>query len=333
MKLLRVGAIVSIAWFAAAALTPLTSVAIRNSTMDSTLIGGTTPAVVRATYTQVNSVTPSTLPSQGLYTGWNRASSGDGDFFDHPGSGAGGFNWYQTNSSGAIGAALMSLSSAGTLQMDTLAAGGLSAQSQYPSATGFVNGAWLEWNQSFPNTGTSVGETDFINQHATGGGGFTWYDTTSATSSGSQIARLDGSGNLTLRSVVTTAGLTGSLSGNASTATALAATPAVCPVGEAASAISSNGTPTCVWIAHTGNGSSCVTGSGSFSTCTSTVTWENAFPDANYRMSCTIISPSDPRASINGIVGKAAATATVQIVTNGSVAVSFAGLDCIAQHN
>lgn len=241
-NIIRIGAIVSIAWFAAAALTPLTSVAIRNSSIDSTLIGSTTPSNGRFTSHQATSNSGATVSGgQGAYTQWNNTSQGETSFINQRGLSFGGFYWYNAANSGALGSPIMTLSNGGVLTADTFSAtGGLMAAGVYPSSTGVANGAWLNWNQS----GT-FGETDFINQHATSTGGFNWYDTTSPTTVVPPIASLDSSGNFFARSVTTSAGLTGSLSGNASTASALASAPSNCGTTIPATGIQANGNANC----------------------------------------------------------------------------------------
>lgn len=284
-KTLRVGAIVCLAWFAAAALTPLTSVAIRNSTIDSSPVGSSAPSTGRFnTLGVVSNFGTSVGTTQGQYFAFNTAAgTGESDFINQRGAGPGGFNWYNATNTGAIGSPLMTLAPSGVL---TTSAG-------------------------FTTTGGLVAPTASIG---------TDFGNLSGNVTGNVTGNLSGT-------------VTGNLVGNASTATALAANPSDCPTGQAASGINAAGVPTCVYVAHTGNGSNCTTGGSSFSTCTSTVTWETPFPDNNYRFSCTIVTPSDPRAAISGISSKSAATANVTMTTLGSVAISFSGLDCIAQHN
>ncbi len=248
-NIIRIGAIVSIAWFAAAALTPLTSVAIRNSTIDSTVIGGTTPSTVRGTTLTSNGRPTNPVAPNTSTMAWNGSNgSGETDFINDYGASYGGFNWYATGNSLSHnwGSPVMSLSAGGTASANIFNGQMLMAISQYPAANGYANGAWLGWNQTFPNTGSSFGETDFVNQHTSGSlGGFNWYDTVSATATGTQIARMDAAGNLSLRSITASAGLSGSLSGNASTASSLASAPSNCGSTTPATGIQANGNANC----------------------------------------------------------------------------------------
>jgi hypothetical protein len=77
------------------------------------------------------------------------------------------------------------------------------------------------------------------------------------------------------------------------------------------------------------SGVSCRTARHSYSSCTTALTWPTAFPDVNYSVTCTGIGPSDPRAGLS-IANRSAASVTVNIVTYGSVAVSFSEIDCMA---
>ena len=61
-------------------------------------------------------------------------------------------------------------------------------------------GAYIEWNKSNGN-----GETDFVNQKGNGGGGFTWYETTTGNSL-TQHMNLDGNGNLTVSGNISSSG-------------------------------------------------------------------------------------------------------------------------------
>lgn len=287
MKLLRVGAIVSIAWFAAAALTPLTSVAIRNSsmtstaitasTLDSTPIGNSSASSVRSSYLASLGTAPNPALTNSSMVGWN-ASGGNGetDFVNDYGTGAGGFDWYATGTSTSHSwgsAPLMILSKTG----------GLAVASTILSPSTITAGLF-----SGPLSGNVTGNV---------------------------------SGNVT-----------GSLAGNASTASAFNHTPASCGTMQAMVGISATGAPTCVPIVQSASGPGGVTGSGSFSTTSSLVTLNPGYGDTGYQAACTLSGPSDPRASIWGIT-KTATQITVLVTTNGSAAISYAGVDCMAKHN
>lgn len=75
------------------------------------------------------------------------------------------------------------------------------------------------------------------------------------------------------------------------------------------------------------SGPSCTTGGHSYSSCTSTLIWPVPFLDANYSVTCTGIGPSNPRAGIT-VAERSAANVVVNVVTYGSVAVSFSEIDC-----
>ena len=291
MKLLRVGAIVSIAWFAAAALTPLTSVAIRNSsmtsttitgsTLDSTAIGNSAISSVRSTYVAAMAGPPTGAPNpapiDSSLFGWNAsAGGGETDFVNDFGASTGGFYWMTTST--ALGHAWSTSSARMVLT---------------------------------PNADLIVGR----NLSAAG--------TITSTFSGPLTGNV--SGNVT-------GNVTGNLSGNASTSSAFDHTPAACGTMQAAVGISSTGVPTCVPIVQSGSGPGGVTGSGSFSTTSSVVTLSPGYGDTGYQAVCSLTGPSDPRASIWG-TQKTPTQITVLVTTNGSAAISYAGVDCMAKHN
>jgi hypothetical protein len=287
MKLLRVGAIVSIAWFAAAALTPLTSVAIRNSamtttaitasTLDSTPIGNSSASSVRSTYLASFAPAPNPALINTSMVGWNASlGNGETDFVNDYGTAPGGFDWYATGTSSSHSwgsSPLMILSKTG----------GLAVASTILS-------------------GSTITAPLF-----------------SGPLSGNVTGNLSGT-------------VTGSLNGNASTASAFNHTPAACGTMQAMVGISSTGAPTCVPIVQSGSGPGGVTSSGSFSTTSSIVTLSPGYGDSGYQAVCTLTGPSDPRASIWGTV-KTATAITVLVTTNGSAAISYAGVDCMAKHN
>jgi hypothetical protein len=72
---------------------------------------------------------------------------------------------------------------------------------------------------------------------------------------------------------------------------------------------------------------SCTTGKNPFSSCTSTLIWPVPFLDANYSVTCTGIGPSDLRAGLT-VAGRSATNVVVNVVTYGSVGVSFSEIDC-----
>lgn len=57
--------------------------------------------------------------TQGTYLQWNRSGGGgETDFVNNPGSGSGGFNWYNTNPAGTTVTQIMSLGASGILQVN-----------------------------------------------------------------------------------------------------------------------------------------------------------------------------------------------------------------------
>lgn len=165
--------------------------------------------------------------------------------------------------------------------------------------------------------------------------------------------------------------LTANTSGNAATASALAATT-LCGTTLFSKGIAVTGTANCVQPSFTdlqgniainqmngGTGASsstywrgdntwaalptipkvqsasaagCTTGSSSYSACPTTVTFSPGFADSSYQVSCQGNSPSDSRAYLDGTLSKTATAVSVQTVTGGSVAVSYTTIDCIAVH-
>jgi hypothetical protein len=82
-------------------------------------------------------------------------------------------------------------------------------------------------------------------------------------------------------------------------------------------------------IQVTRSGPSCVTGNNSYDYCTNRLAWPNAFSNTNYAVTCTGIGPSNPRANIT-IAMRWPNAVAVNVVTYGSVAVSFSEIDCTA---
>lgn len=72
---------------------------------------------------------------------------------------------------------------------------------------------------------------------------------------------------------------------------------------------------------------SCATGHHSYDACANVLRWPRAFPDSNYSVTCSGIGPSNPRANIT-IAGRSSESVTVNVVTYGSIGVSFSELDC-----
>lgn len=97
--------------------------------------------------------------------------------------------------------------------------------------------------------------------------------------------------------------------------------------------VASNGSTPSAIVRATATTSTCTTGSSSYDTCSTSLTWPSAFADTNYAVTCNGINPSDARATINGITTKSTTGVAVLTVTEGSVAVSFGEIDCVGVHN
>jgi hypothetical protein len=82
---------------------------------------------------------------------------------------------------------------------------------------------------------------------------------------------------------------------------------------------------------HKRFGSSCATLAVAGNTCTSTLTWVTAYPDANYTVVCTGQGPAgQPILSLNTHV---AASATINVTATTAVISSFTEVDCVAVHD
>lgn len=77
----------------------------------------------------------------------------------------------------------------------------------------------------------------------------------------------------------------------------------------------------------------CATAASAGATCTTTVTWTVAFPDANYTCACsgTVITSGIP--AYGGVTAKAAASCIVQTVAVTAAAAQFTNIECIAVHD
>jgi hypothetical protein len=216
----------------------------------------------------------------------------------------------------------------------------------------FSQGSWI----SFNNNGGSNGETDFINYHPGSlAGGFAWF-TPSTSSLGAQVMFLSPGGTLTVNQV--NANVTGSLTGNASTATlatnattaattsgnaatatALAATPSGCGTGyQHVYAIAANGNGSCGTPVYGITTSVTSTANSANATASSTVPlfWKFGgtaapvtMPDTAYAASCTIVSPFG-FPTVTGIT-KGTTSITVTIMNGTSSAAVTSGgseIDC-----
>lgn len=77
----------------------------------------------------------------------------------------------------------------------------------------------------------------------------------------------------------------------------------------------------------------CTTGNSTYDTCNVTLSWPVNFSDTSYQVVCQGFSANDPRAQILDTFSKAVGTVTIRIVTEGSVAINFADLECHGIHN
>lgn len=146
----------------------ITNSSVMGSTVDSSPIGSATPSTGMFTGVGVNNYSQSTA-SQGGYIQWNHAATGETDFVNNRGAGAGGFQWF--NTTGVPGSPLMTLNSAGTLSAVGGFSGNLSgnastatnanyatsaASASYSSATGQFNTAPLACGANAPAYGIQV---------------------------------------------------------------------------------------------------------------------------------------------------------------------------------
>ena len=332
-----------------------TSMVIQSSTIDSTAIGNSIPAIGNFTVAhETTSLSP--VPTQGAWSMWNfTAGGGETDFVNQRGNGAGGFNFYNATNAGVIGPAIATLNAAGNFA--AIGTGNFGGAVTAPSFAGSLSGATVFATTGLYGTGsfnvprgnitqigwnqTGAGESDFFNQSGTGGGGFNWYQIPGNTTSGSPgapIMTMDGSGNLGVTGKITAPyGFYGNLSGNASTASTasqLANTPGSCGAGSYISSLTANGTKTCT---PTGIESfsvgGCTTASGSYSECSVNASLPTAYADANYQVSCSPTGAGSGYVSYTGVSSKSASGFVVGIATSGGQGATVSGFDCVAHHN
>jgi hypothetical protein len=266
-------------------------------------------------YNQTTALPPLPLPSQGAYTGWSHNGLGEADFFNHQGTGTGGFCWF--NGTAASPTQLACLSSSGVLTVS--------------SVSGNTNGT---------HTGNVVGNvTGNLSGNASTA---TALATTPSTCGANQWAFGISVNGTPGCSSVTYSALTGTVptwnqntTGQAGTALALAATPGTCTFYQWSFGISANGTPGCATPVYGRATSVNSTGSSPYSTATTSVPLFQSggsitMPDANYAATCAIVSPTGVP-SIMGIT-KSTTSITVTIVNGGTsgaeVPSGGAGIDC-----
>lgn len=182
-----------------------------------------------------------------------------------------------------------------------------------------TQGTYINWNLT-----VGGGESDFVNSRGTGSGGFQWYNAQSDGTVGAPIMTLDQNGVLTP---------IGGLIGNVASATRLASTPTQCPAGAVLTGIQQNGNANCTnfgaSVQYAFATGLCTTGNSTYSTCSGHVTWQAAFSNNNYTAVCMGLGPSDGRAMIQGITSQTTGGLNFNIVTEGSVGVTFTKVACI----
>ena len=82
-----------------------------------------------------------------------------------------------------------------------------------------------------------------------------------------------------------------------------------------------------------GHSAGCGTGTSSYGTCTSTVTWNQAFSDTDYAASCMIISQYGFPAISGATKANGSVTVTIHNGTANGAVNSGGSLDCIATEN
>lgn len=99
----------------AASYTTMTGIRLINSTVDSTPIGNTAPTSGEFTIVGARTDGYTTSVPQGGYIIWNHDATGETDFVNSRGTGAGGFCWFNAATGAALPGALMCLDSSGNL--------------------------------------------------------------------------------------------------------------------------------------------------------------------------------------------------------------------------
>ena len=136
----------------------------------------------------------------------------------------------------------------------------------------------------------------------------------------------------------------GSISGNAGTATALAAVPTNCTAGNTSYGIGANGNALC----NAGGGPTlqqalvittgiCTTGTSSYAQCASTTAnWGTAFPDTSYGVSCTGVGMMTGNVTQLWVSTKSTTGVVISLQNgsaSGAVASTWAEIDCVGKHN
>ena len=259
-------------------------------------------------YAKIASQVPSGLSgaSQAGYIGWNhQVGRGETDFINLTPStaNAGGFSFYQTTNTSNPGIQLFDI------------------------GTGYIHGyGSLQIDNGATISGNLNTNTIAANSLQLNGTGTEF----TAFGNASIVGSLGVGG-----------GITGTLNGNASTASALAATPTTCTDTAnntyRMTGISANGNAICTPgpMIHNANTSGCSTGGNSYNTCPVNVSF-TAFADTNYSIACTAQNPGGTGAGYGGIAGytnKSSNGFTVIIATYAGGVYSVNGVDCTMTHN
>src|ERR1700744_1386802 len=273
-------------------LTKMTSLAIINSTIDSTPIGSSTPSTgvftstsIGSGFSQFSAVPNGPTPARRGMT-WGSDPAGDVSlWFNSAETGAGYFF-----KEGSTNTTIFSVTSSGINAMNGGRTAGTVVRNPTLSGNPIFTGTPTFGSASFGGTASAthfVGSFDgVVGNTAPATGTFT-----------NVIATLGLSGTLT-------GNVIGNVSGNAGTASAFQATPSPCPSGTGfyrpVIGIDASGNPTCgplhefVTLA-TGM---CTTPGGTSTSCSNTVTWPLAFTDTNYAPVCQGGNPSDPARTV-----------------------------------
>jgi hypothetical protein len=276
-------------------------------------------------YNQTTALPPLPLPSQGAYTGWSHNGLGEADFFNHQGTGTGGFCWF--NGTAASPTQLACLSSSGVLTVSSVVGNASTATALASTPASCSAGLFVTGITANGTPGCSGALTGSLVGNASTASAF---NHTPSTCTGGQFAfgiAADGTPGCS-------GALTGSLNGNASTATALATAPGTCPFYQWAFGIGVTGTPGCATPVYGRATSVNATGSGANSTATTTVPLFQSggsitMPDANYAATCSIVSPS----GFPYIMGTSKTTTSITVtISNGTASAAVisggAGIDC-----
>lgn len=229
--------------------------------------------------------------SQGGYLGWNKASVGESDFHTVPGSGVGGYNWYN----GPIASETLFMHLDGSTGVLT-------------NNNGFVG----------PLTGNVVGNLTG-NSNGTHTGAVVGNASTATTASALASTSPCGSGfatGISTSGTATGCGTNIATATLAAAATQLAATPGSCANYLGMYGISANGTPTCLGTPSARTTSVTSTAATPYAQANTTVPISITMPDTNYSASCAVVNPFGVP-SIMGIT-KTTTTITVTLVNGGT---------------